>query len=359
MHHGGNHVNRTAEMLARNRAFWSLEPADRPLLGAATTGYTYPIIYDVAQEGEFLTPAHFRPAAFLDYAERVALDATAVETDLFAPVSVLYGVPWMEACLGLPVQVQAGLFWPHPLLEESEPLEALHLELHQEWIDALCRFMAAVVERFGGRYPVAVPFLRGPADVLTGALGTARACTEFYDHPETMRRLAQVCAGAWQTVSRAVQRLIPAFHGGFVNNGRPLWSPGACSYSSEDSTTFLSPATFKRFLLPADIQISQTFPYGFMHRHSVSQQNIAGLLELNPAWAIEITMDPTGPRAGEMLPLFRQLQAARRPLIIFGLHEESEVRELVAGLAPAGVCLIVQTDTPAQAEALLAVARES
>ncbi len=339
-----------ASKLARHRAFWSLEATDRPLLGAYAGGYTYPIIYDVAQEGDFLTPAHFaRPAAFFDYLARVQSETAQVETDFCVPISVLYGMPWMEACLGLPVQVQAGLFWPHPLLAEDEPLEALNLTLRQDWLDALGACMAAVAAQFGERLPVAPPFLRGPADLLTASLGTARACIEFHDHPDAMLRLAERCADAWRVVATAVSRRIPPFHGGYVNNARYLWSPGPCAYTSEDSTTFLSPATFRRCLLPADQRIAAAFPYGFMHRHSVSRHNIPDLLALPAGWAIEVTLDPTGPDSEALIPLFRQLQAARRPLILFGVRDAGELRALTAALSPRGLCLIVQTDTPAQA----------
>jgi hypothetical protein len=342
------------ERLARHRAFWSLEPADRPLLGAFTGGYTYPIIYDVAGEGDFLTPAHFgRPAAFFDYLERELCDTARVETDCYVPISVLYGVPWMEACLGLPVQVQAGLFWPHALLAEDEPLERLTLTLRQDWLDALCGFMAGVVAQFGESHPIAPPFLRGPADLLTAVMGTARACLEWHDQPEAMLRLAGTCADAWRSVATAVSRLIPPFCGGYVNNARYLWSPARCAYTSEDSTTFLSPATFRRCLLPADLRIAESFPYGFMHRHSVSQHNIPDLLGLPAGWAIEVTLDPTGPSIEELLPLFRRLQGARRPLILFGVRDAGELRALTESLSPSGLCLILQTDTPAQAEAIL------
>jgi hypothetical protein len=343
--------------IARNRAFWALEPMDRPLLGAYVGGYTYPIIYEVANEGDFLEPAHFRPAAFIDYVEQVCLAQRAVKTDLLVPVSVVYGMPWMEACLGLPVQVQGGLFWPCQLLSDDRPLDDLRLALRQDWIEALCGFMAGVVEQFAGRYPIAVPFLRGPADVLTAMLGTARACVELYDHPDAMLRLIGTCAGAWREVALRVQRLIPPFAGGFVNNARWLWSPGACGYSSEDSTTFLSPAMYRRFFLPADIQISQVFPYGYIHRHSVSQHNIPALLEMNRNWAIEITLDPTGPTVGELLPLLRRLQAAGRPLILFGLAQPEQVQEVMAELPARGLCLIMQTETPAEAEHLLEIAK--
>jgi hypothetical protein len=114
---------------------------------------------------------------------------------------------------------------------------------------------------------------------------------------------------------------------------------------------------YRRFFLPADQVMSAAFPYGYIHRHSVSRHNMLGLLATNPRWAIEVTMDPTGPRLEEMLPLLQELQKARRPLIIFGLTEETEVRELVRRLSPKGLCVIVQADTVTQAQRLMCAAR--
>jgi len=68
-------------------------------------------------------------------------------------------------------------------------------------------------------------------------------------------------------------------------------------------------------------------------------------------------MDPIGPGVAETLPLFQRIQAAGRPLIVFGLNDAAQVAQLVAGLSPRGLCVIVQADTEAQAEALLAVAK--
>jgi len=96
---------------------------------------------------------------------------------------------------------------------------------------------------------------------------------------------------------------------------------------------------------------------GYIHRHSVSVHNLTALLDLDTSWAIEVTMDPGGPSVTGMLPSFRQIQEAGRPLIVFGLNEEEELAELIAGLSPRGLCIFVQADTEEQAEALIAVAR--
>ena len=103
--------------------------------------------------------------------------------------------------------------------------------------------------------------------------------------------------------------------------------------------------------------MAEQFPFGFLHRHSVSAQHFTTLLDLPPGWAIEVTMDPTGPGVAEILPVLRQLQNGGRPLIVFGLNDETEVSRLMAGLSPRGLCMTVQADTEEQAQALLAVAK--
>lgn len=56
----------------------------------------------------------------------------------------------------------------------------------------------------------------------------------------------------------------------------------------------------------------------------------------------------------EILPVLQKIQAARRPLILFGMNKPEQLRNLMYGLAPEGLCLIPQADTVTQAEQLLA-----
>lgn len=348
---------RVEEMCARNLAFWGCAEMDRPLVGAYVGEYTSPAIYAVAREGDWLQPAQMVAEPFFEYVESLCRLTEKLEMDLFMPAAPPANVPWLEACLGMPIQVYRDAIWPHPILSAGEPLESLQPAYREDWIDALARFMSDLVVEFGDRYPIGMPFLRGPIDVVAGMIGTDRACLEFYDHPDQMRRLIDLCATAWREISLRLQPIISPFHGGYVCGGRWVLAPGPCTYSSEDSTTFLSMDLFRRFLLPADQAISRTFPYGFVHRHSVSRQNIAGLLDLQSGWAIEITMDPMGPSVGEMLPLLGELQERGRPLIVFGLNELADIVELVNGAAPRGLCIIVQADTLEDASRLLRAAR--
>jgi len=350
---------RVEDMRSRNLAFWSCAAIDRPLLGAWIGETTQPAIYAVAEEGEWLRPAQMVAAPFFDLIERECRLAERLEIDLFMPAAPPPGVPWLEACLGMPVQVYRDAVWAHAILNPDEPLESFRPAYNAEWIDALVDFLHDLVAEFAGRYPIAMPFLRGPIDVLAGMIGTDRACLEFYDHSDQMARLIDFCATAWQDISLRLQRIIPPFDGGYVCGGRWIYAPAPCTYSSEDSTTFLSMATFRRFLLPANQRIADAFPHGFMHRHSVSRQNIAGLLEINPGWAIEITVDPMGPAVGELIPLFRELQAAGRPIILFGISNESDISELAKGISPCGLCIIFQAATLEEGRQLLLAARRA
>ena len=345
--------------IARNLAFWRGEQTDRPLVGVYVGGYLSAEIYLVAQEGDLLQPHQLAPERFFDlFAERCEA-AERLDQDLIRPVSPPHSVPWLEAILGCPIRVGAQAVWAEPLLTEDEPLEALEIARSEAWLEVAVEFVRALVEQFDGRFPVAGPFLRGPADVIAAMIGTERMCYEFYEHPQQMHCLAHLCAEAWIEVARLIYEYIPSYRGGYVDDGRWLYSPDRCYYSSEDVTSIISPAMYHKFFLPYNQMIARTFPYGFIHRHSVSAHHLTALLDLEAPWAIEVTMDPIGPSVSEMLPIFQQIQEHGRPLIVFGLNEEDDVAELVSNLSPRGLCIFMQADTEEQAEALLAVAKRT
>ncbi|MFH1571744.1 MAG: hypothetical protein ABIL09_27390 [Gemmatimonadota bacterium] len=343
--------------LARHRAFWRGDPVDRPLLGAYLGGYEVPDVYRVARDGDQLEPRHLRPQPFLELFTARCEALERLDQDLFRPASPLYSVPWLEAILGCRVYVHSEVCWPERALGRDQPLEALRLELSEAWQVAAEGFVAALVRHLGGRFPVAGLFLRGPLDVVAALLGTDRLFYELNDRPEDVDRLVRRCAEAWITVSRRLQAAIPTWQGGYVDAGRWLYAPGPISYCSEDTTAMVSERLYREHFLPANQLIADAFPYGYVHRHSVSAHNLEALLDLRTGWAVEVTMDPNGPRVAEMLPHFRRIQERGRPLVVFGLNEEAEVALLARSLSPRGLCVFVQADSPDQARHLLAAAR--
>ena len=207
--------------------------------------------------------------------------------------------------------------------------------------------------------PIASPFLRGPADIIAALIGADRLCYEIIDNPQEVLRLVEFCAQAWIRVSRQLISQIPIWRGGYVLGARWIYTPGPCTYSSEDFTGLISSKVYRNIFLAGNRSIAAQFPYGFMHRHSPSLHHLEALLELKPGWAIEVTMDPNGPKVAEILPVLIRIQQAGRPLIVFGLNDPDEVGRLVASLSPRGLCVTLQADTEDQAKQLIAVARKT
>lgn len=351
--------DRMRSRLARHRAFWRGDPVDRPLLGLYLGGYEVPDVYRVAADGDALQPGQLLPERFFEVQAARCEALEQFDQDLLRPVSPLYCVPWLEALLGCSVYVHSDVCWPERLLPAHEPLESLELGLSQPWLDGAADFIDALAGHPGNRWPVAGLFLRGPIDAVAAIVGTERMFYELGDRPEPVHRLLDRCARAWVEVSRRLQSHLPSFNAGYVDAGRWLWAPGPIAYTSEDTTAMVSEAMYRQHFLPHNRHIVASYPYGYIHRHSVSAHNAAALLDLDTAWGIEVTMDPTGPSVAEILPLLRLIQERGRRLIVFGLCEEDEVCRAATGLSPRGLCLVVQADAPERAHQLLAAARAS
>jgi hypothetical protein len=351
--------NPPESLLQRHLAFWNLEEVDRPLVGVYLGGYLANDIYEVAQEGSLLLPDQIAPERFFELFWQDYLALQRIDQDLIYPVQPLSSVPWLEGMLGCPIRVQAQSVWAEPALAKGMPLETFEPRWCQEWLDAALRFVNALIAKCSPFYPVAGPFLRGPADIIAAMIGTDRLCYELIDNPSQIHRLARISTEAWVKVSRQIIPLIPPWMGGYVFGARWIYAPDHSTYCSEDTTVLLSPAAYRKFFLPYNRIIAQEYPYGFWHRHSTSTQHLLDLLDLNPGWAIEVTMDPTGPQVSEILPILQRIQQAGRPLIVFGLNDPDEVGRLVAGLSPRGLCVTVQADTEDQAKQLIAVARKT
>jgi hypothetical protein len=339
-------------------AFWNLQEVDRPLVGVYLGGYLDNDIYEVAEDGSHLLPDQLVSERFFELFWQDFLALQRIDQDLIYPIQPLSSIPWLEGMLGCPIRVGAQSVWAEQVLGKDQPLEGFL----PEWLPAWIQIAEKSILSFSGHFtpiglPVASPFLRGPADIIAALIGTDRLCYEIIDNPQEVLRLVEFCAQAWIRVSRLLISQLPAWRGGYVLGARWIYGPGPCTYSSEDFTGLISSKSYRKIFLAGNRLIASQFPYGFMHRHSPSLHHLEALLELQSGWAIEITMDPNGPKVAEILPVLTRIQQAGRPLIVFGLNDPDEVGRLVAGLSPRGLCVTVQADNEDQAKQLITMVR--
>jgi hypothetical protein len=347
-------LNPEMEMIDRHLAFWRSDSIDRPLVGLFLQEYIVEDIYRIAGEGDTVTPEMVKPDLFFDlFAERhIALEEH--KQDMFRPVEPLNFMPWLEGILGMDLLVHGQTVWAEPLLAKHKSIESFQPGWCDAWVEVTLAFVRDLVERFHPQIPVSGPFLRGPADVVAAMIGTERFCLELVDHPGEIERLLHIAASAWSEVYSEVIKIIPPWRGGYIPGARWIFAPGECVYFSEDVTVLLSPAMYKEIFLSVNQSMAAHFPFGFIHRHSTSIHHLDLLLEMPPGWALEVTMDPMGPPVSGVLPVLQKIQAARRPLILFGINKPEQLRELMHGLAPEGLCLMPQANTATEAKQLLA-----
>jgi 5-methyltetrahydrofolate--homocysteine methyltransferase len=338
--YGGDDLNLSG-LLERHRAFWQRSPVDRPLIGLPRGSYFPLTEYNLDVTEGSLHPSQLCPAAMLQQYD--ALFSGEVRMgDLFWIGSPVWGVPWLEAIAGCPVQVlpEAKVMSARPVEGELGALPKGKVSLENPWFAKLLEFIDALGRHSAGRFPISTPLMRGPGDILEALLGTERMVYAVYDEPEQVRALALRCADLYIEVARAQLERIPAFHGGYCSFQK-LWAPGPTVMTQQDAAFSFTPAKYRELLRPADRKVIESFEYTIMHLHSVSLHTLSDLLELDRLACIQIVVDPSGPSLQDLLATFSGIQQ-RKSLVVFGDFRAADMDLLLGTLSPTGLCIVNQ-----------------
>jgi len=337
------------ELLERHEAFLQCRPVDRPLVGYWFGGYfpaeQFPRGTAKWGADRVLTPEDVSFAGFAsDYEELYRLHRD-VDDDFFYVGSAYWGIPWAEAILGCSVVVAASNCRAEACLRKvQDDVAALRLELDDNrWLEALVRFTRELVSFSDGRFPVCPPLLRGPGDCASAMLGGMDFVTGFFDTPERMIRLLDHCARVRLAVLERLRAVIPAWHGTHAGGGYPskVWCRRTIAYNQEDSAALLNPPLFREFLLPLERRMCQTAEVNFIHLHSSCRYPVDILLEDRSYDVLEVNIDHPGmgPPVRELLQVFRKVQAAGRPLLLWGEFSDEDWDLVHSELEPVGLSL--------------------
>jgi hypothetical protein len=341
-------------LIERHQAFLECGPADRPLLGHWVGGY-YPAEQFPRGTSRWagrreLHPEDVQFPAFADDYESLYQAHRACDDDFFYVGSAYWGIPWLEAILGCPVSVAAANCRAEPCLGRPDDLPGLAADPPcNPWLAALVRFTEELVEFAGGRFPVCPPLLRGPGDAASALLGGTALVTGLLDDPAATGRLLAACRRVRDEVLDRLGRLIPPWHGTHAAGGYPskLWCRDSVAYYQEDCAALLSPRLFREHLLPLARQSCQAAEVNFIHLHSACLYPVDILLD-GPFDVLEINIDHrgAGPAVAALVPVFRRIQAARRPLLLWGQCPADDWDLLRRELSPVGLSLQPAVSTP-------------
>lgn len=253
----------------------------------------------------------------------------------------LPGVPWMEAILGCPIWVseESHSLWAVPWLDDWDAFENVLPLSSNPWYLKLLELTDALVRHANGRYPVTQTLMRGPADLAVALRGHERFCLDMLDQPAQPSELAERCTDIWIQVAQSLLALIPPFDGGYTAPRLEVWAPGQLVRFEEDATILFSAKLYREFFQEWDRRIASSFDYTLIHTHSANHKLIADLLQIEELDAIQVSLDPNGPSAEEMVPVLQKIQAAGKALLITHELSDNILDFLLHALSPRGLAV--------------------
>ncbi len=328
-----------SERIARYKAWLRREPTDRPLIGPLWEPDIPPLPEFLAHVGSSgpISPELIDPDLFLPYVERCYRRESRLVSDVITPFAAAFGVPWVEAIAGCPVVAHPGSLWAEPIIEGYASRRPIILDRDNPWLRKLIDFTRALVKLADGRFPVALPQMRGPLDVLAAMRTPQQMSIDLIEVPHEVTRVLGELTDLWIGIAQAVLEVIPPFHGGYCTRMK-MWGPGWAVTPQNDTSALISPRMYEQLVLPFDRQIVDRFPYHSFHMHSTEHHQIDVLLTLRRLTAIQLTLEHTlgGPALDVTLAAARRV-LGKKPLLLVALDTETAelcLRELpAAGLA--------------------------
>ncbi|MCL4402209.1 MAG: hypothetical protein M1436_06055 [Acidobacteria bacterium] len=343
--------------IGRYRAFWKREDVQRPLVGFSLMGwFPFDEFAPCTEWGDagYLTPEMIDPEAFLEDHVRLLREGEMLDDDVIrgcCPGQV--AIPWIPAMIGAKVRIL-----PHNTMAEEqhlswdEALAAAHLDPDNPWFRKYVAFAEALVRVAAGRFPVSHSAELGISDLHAVLRGHTGSIMDLTDEPGKSAELLCRLGKVFQEATEGLWKRLPLYHGGYFDAQYCLWAPGPIVRLQEDASAVYSPDLLRRFVQPIDRQIASRFACSFIHLHSTSMFLLDAFLEMEEIRCFEINHDTLGPPLQEMIPHFRKVQQARRPLLIRGSFSTEEMRLLMDSLEPRGLFLDVMANSMEEVEAL-------
>ena len=345
------------EKIHRHKQYWNREDTGRPLVSVTIAedfffSRHYRSATDLLQPGQLITPDMLDVPAFMPDYERMYQESLLVEQDGFWVGTPYTGIPWMEAMLGCEIVAMEASFVSRPTGATIENLEPIKLSLENEWVSKYLEFTRALVELSADRFPVGMPIMRGPSDMLGSLLGQQEMVFALMLHPEKSIKALHNLTECFMQVIQAQEDICKDFRGGRSLGFYNVWAPGKCIWYQEDLSALLSPALFKQMLRPCGEYICKDYDYTAIHVHPSSFFIVDELLEMENLKAIEINKDIGGPTIDETIGLFQKI-VEKKNIIIWGDLDEHDLESIQNNVPSRGVYIHLIAESVERANQLI------
>jgi hypothetical protein len=344
------------ERLELHRTFWARDNQPRPLASFRVGDFFFARHFHAAlpllEPDKLMSPAMLNVSEFLPDYERMFRETEDLAQDGFWTGEPYTGIPWMEAILGCPIRAAGESFNSRPWLSSpGEALEKLRFDTENPWLKKYLEFTTGLVKLSRGRFPVGMPIMRGPTDMLGALLGQQEMVLALMEtDPQVMRRLIERVTRAFLAVIEAQRGLTPPFYGGASLGFYHVWAPGSAIWFQDDLSAILSPKLYRRFFLDSARLILAGHDHTAVHLHPASFFILDELLTLESLKVVQVNKDICGPGVKEMLPILAKIMQTRG-LILWGDLTVEDLELIKQSLPCRGLALNVVAPTPDEAVA--------
>lgn len=221
----------------------------------------------------------------------------------------------LAAFLGAGFKFLEGSAWFSPptvngVSWEQTPLEKIHLTFNKDHplLNRIRNLMRAGIERFGNQVVYGLTDIGGNLDVLASLVGSQRLAMELHDRPAEVERLCEEIRVFWLDCYNCLHADLDAAGMG-SSAWASVWAPGRSYMLQSDFAYMISPAMFKRFVMPDLKACCDAMSYPFYHLDGKGQiRHLDQLLSLEKLRGIQWVQGDGAPPAEEWLDLLRRIR---------------------------------------------------
>jgi len=336
--------NNIGAKLELYRDFWDLKPVRRPMVGFDVGGWfpfqRYADLRNIEEKG-FIEPGMLDAKRCLPDYGAFMERCLEVGDDFIKGVCPISAIPWMEGILGCALQRSGESVWAVERMASWEELFGIALSEENPWYKKYIEFVRVLTEGAGGQYPVGLPILRGPGDVMGALRGHTEAIIGLMEDSSESSALADRAADALIRLVKDHHAATVPFHGGHFIEAYALWAPGPLVRMQEDATAVYSPDLYRSLVLEADRKIARAFPYSLIHLHSSSLFLLDEFLSIKEIGVYQINRDVGEMDLVQLIPYLKRIQENGRRIFLRGPLDRDDFALVAKNLSPVG--LMVQS----------------
>jgi hypothetical protein len=242
--------------------------------------------------------------------------------------------------------------WSVPFVEDWLQSLPLRLQVDHPLWQRQVELVRRAAQRFAGRVLIVLPDLHTNMDLLAAVRGPDRLCMDLVDRPELIDQAMQdaraVFRDLWSTLTAAGRM----DEYGYCLESHALYSPEGSATLQCDFSIMISPAMFRRWVLPAleeEAAIARRVVYHWDGPGALVHQR--ALLASPGLQTLSFVPGAGHGEPVDHLDLLEQLQAGGKAVHVWGTPDACKLMH--RRLRPEKVFYCTSTETQEEAEALL------